>query len=95
MKFQKTIACGAALTLLSACAVDPESYKTVTKNGEDYYALDIQGIGGPNQTQLKHWGEQFCPHGYRVHEVKVDYLTPVLLAPGMNWWDVTIACPAR
>ncbi len=92
---RKLIAFSLTAGLLSACAVSPEDYKIGTKNGEDYYALDIQGIGGPNQTQLKHWANQFCPQGYRVHSVKVDRMTPVMLAPGMNWWDVTIACPAR
>ena len=93
--FRKIIALSLSAALLSACAVNPDDFKVATKNGEDYYKLDIQGIGGPNKTQLEHWGNQFCPQGYRVHSVKVDRVTPVLLAPGMNWWDVTIACPAK
>lgn len=92
---KKIVSVCLALGLLSACAVSPDEYRIATKNGEDYYALDIQGMGSPNQVQLKHWAGQFCPQGYRVHDVKVDRVTPVMMAPGMNWSDVTIACPVR
>lgn len=91
---RKTFLMSITLGFLGACAVSPEDYKVGTKNGEDYYALDVQGLGGPNATHLKHWSNQLCPQGYRVVSSKRDWLTPGM-SPGMNWYDVTIACPAQ
>ena len=91
---RKTLLVSLTLGFLGACAVSPEEYKVGTKNGEDYYALDVQGLGGPNATHLKHWSNQLCPQGYRVVSSKRDWLTPGM-SPGMNWYDVTIACPAQ
>ena len=51
---RKTFLMSITLGFLGACAVSPEDYKVGTKNGEDYYALDVQGLGGPNATHLKH-----------------------------------------
>ncbi len=92
---RKALLMSLTLGFLGACAVSPEDHKIGTKNGEDYYSLDVQGLGGPNATHLKHWSNQLCPQGYRVVSVKVDRVTPIMLSPGMNWYDVTIACPAR
>ena len=81
--------------LLAGCAVSPATYKIGTKNGEDYYAFDVNGPSKKAyDTQLDHWGTQFCPQGYRV----VDSTLELQRMSAMHmdrWYKVTIACPAR
>lgn len=92
---RKTVSICLALGLLSACTMNPESYKVGTKNGEDYYDFDVMGtISSPFKNHLETYSKQMCPHSYRMVGAKLDRFSR---APGVGnyWWDVTIACPAR
>ena len=91
---RKTLLASMAFGLLGACAVNPDTYKVGTKNGEDFYDFDVMGsISQPYKNHLENYSKQMCPQGNRMVSAKLDRFSR---APGQGtyWWDVMIACPA-
>ncbi len=88
---RKLIILSLAGGLLSACAVSPENFKIGTKNGKDYYELDVV-----NKQQVNFWGNKFCPQGFELVSYKYDGVVHSTISPvSTTWYKATIACPVQ